>query len=87
MNKPRNVRNFWIETVVDGLARTFSSGPVAQDGGFTEVVSIRRNGEVCDVLKIKGIAYPDGTLEIHVVELDPEVTGNVKSRIKIESHR
>ena len=52
---PRNVRNFWIETDIDG-ANTMSGGPRSKDGGFSANIFIRSNGGVMKAVNISGHA-------------------------------
>lgn len=66
----RNVRNFWIETVVDGRKTTMASGPRSRDGGFTQRVLIRNKGGVAMAAHLNGRPYttPDGSdmLELEI---------------------
>jgi hypothetical protein len=81
---PRNVRNFWFEADVDGRDSVLAGGPVAKDGGFRCKILIRRNGEVDTAAIIRGIANPDGTLELMITGL---LKGETVARIKVESER
>jgi hypothetical protein len=52
---PRNVRNWWIETSVDGNAGLpKGTGPQAKDGGFTTTIYQRNRGQVTSALRITG---------------------------------
>ena len=64
---PKNVRNFWIETEVDGLARKMESGPQNKEGGFTTKVLVREDGSISDsYLMITGEATEEGDLFLTV---------------------
>ena len=82
---PQNVRNFWVDTQVDGRDSKLASGPVAKDGGFYTTIKIRRDGEVSEAVTINGIALPDGTLEIRVCGLTE--SGNVCGRFTVHGKR
>jgi hypothetical protein len=71
---PRNVRNFWIETTVDGRKSKIATGPRRKGGGFNIVVRVREKGQISnETLKIEGISdeemnglkitFPDGHQE------------------------
>lgn len=52
---PQNVRNFWIETTVDGQRTPpKGQGPQSKDGGFRTVVLMRDDGDVTRVLEMEG---------------------------------
>jgi hypothetical protein len=80
----QNVRNFWCEVEVDGRSSKLASGPVARDGGIECEISIRRDGQVDQALRVRGVAHPDGTLELVVTGYRD---GQVVERFKIESAR
>lgn len=61
---PRNVRNFWVETRVDGRG---NQGPSKADGGFSTTVYIRNAGDVQCALVLRGRALNDGTLILDVI--------------------
>jgi len=64
---PKSVRNFWVETEVDGLARTMASGPRNKKGGFTTKVLVREEGSISDsYLMIEGKADDEGNLLLTV---------------------
>jgi len=81
---PRNVRNFWASLDVDGRNSPLASGPVGAGGGFSGDILIRRNGEIDKAARIRGIAYPDGSLELILTTYK---NGEVLDRIKVESNR
>lgn len=80
----KNVRNFWVAVEVDGRNSKLASGPEAKDGGIDCEVSIRRDGQVDCALRIRGVAHPDGTLELVVTGYR---NNEVVERFKIESAR
>ena len=53
---PRNVRNFWIELIVDGKKTRIATGPVRKDGGFDLTVKMRNDGEIISALSVIGRA-------------------------------
>jgi hypothetical protein len=63
------VRNFWIETDVDGRKSTDGTGPNSGDGGFTTTLYIRDHGDVRKAVHITGQASRDGRM-ILTVEAD-----------------
>jgi len=81
---PRNVRNFWLSFTVDGRDSKLESGPTAQDGGFQGEILIRREGGIDTAVVLRGVAYPDGSLELVVTGRNGD---EVVGRIKIESKR
>lgn len=48
----RNVRNFWVNTHVDGYKKETSGGPRDKDGGLSSKYYIRNNGSVCHALDV-----------------------------------
>lgn len=79
---PRNVRNFFIHAVVDGLSRPIRSGPVSKEGGFTLTVYQRHEGEVVRALVLEGFASLNGQLRL--VAYEP---GSDESRVLFETTR
>lgn len=63
---PKHVRNFWIETRIDGRQTKDASGPAAKDGGFETTIKIRNKGSVEVALKVVGRVNGAGNL----LELD-----------------
>ena len=63
---PRNIRNFWIESTVDGVATKYASGPKAKDGGFELTIKQRVKGNIVTAYRISGIALQTGELSIQV---------------------
>jgi hypothetical protein len=68
-----NVRNFWIETRVDGN-KPVASGPRAKDGGFSLTIKMRDEGGITTPVRIDGFARPDGTLRL-VIDVDDDNAG------------
>lgn len=62
---PRNVRNFWIATQVDGRKTHDATGPRRKDGGFRTSIEMRYAGAVTHALTIEGVAL-DGELRLVV---------------------
>lgn len=60
------IRNFWIETNVDGRDTTDASGPKSKDGGFETTISVRHGGASIPAATIKGVALPNDVLEIRI---------------------
>jgi hypothetical protein len=56
------VRNFWIETKVDGRKTTLTGGPQAKGGGFEQTIYIRQNGGSLPAMRIVGETSADGWL-------------------------
>jgi len=61
---PRTVRNFWLETHVDGRSTTLATGPRGSDGGFYTIIKVRHKGHVRNVGTLHGTAALDGTLSV-----------------------
>ena len=64
---PRNTRNFWIKTKVDGRKTFDETGPRAWDGGFTTKITVRNVGRVAHALSIQGRCR-DGCLTLEVFD-------------------
>jgi hypothetical protein len=64
----QRVRNFWIETNVDGRASKDGTGPNSKDGGFTSQLFIRDHGSVRLAVEITGRPSRDGSRVILTVE-------------------
>jgi hypothetical protein len=62
-----SVRNFWIETQVDGHGGIPATGPKAADGGFTSKFWIRKGGEHAAVLRLEGMTTHNGDVELYVI--------------------
>jgi hypothetical protein len=72
---PRNVRNFWIETRVDG-AEPRAMGPKASGGGFTQDILMREKGEPsATVIQLRGRVTATGETELQIVEYTPGPDG------------
>ena len=67
---PRNVRNFWTSTQVDGRSSTLAGGPVDRLGGFSTTIYVRNEGCVELALTIDGYATTDGKLRLSVRDGD-----------------
>lgn len=63
---PRNVRNFWIELVVDGKKTKIATGPVSKTGGFELTIKARNEGEILPCYWVRGLASDSGDLKITV---------------------
>lgn len=62
---PRNVRNFWINAVIDGRRSPLVGGPRAKDGGFDLEIKQRHAGQVVPALTVLGQEI-DGELHLLV---------------------
>ena len=62
------VRNYWIETEIDGRKSTLRGGPASKTGGFSQKISIRRNGAISTAVQINGHVLPNGQLLITIEE-------------------
>ncbi len=58
----KKVRNFWSTAHVDDRMTAAEFGPSKPDGGFTQTIRIRHNGEELKALKIVGKKLVDGTI-------------------------
>ena len=77
---PRNVRNFWINLVVDGRESLIGTGPIGADGGFHMTINIRQDGEISkEYLALSGVANYDGELVL--------VASDGKARLVIKGRR
>ena len=61
-NKPRNVRNFWVQSEIDGRCTTLVGGPAAKDGGFHLNIRQRDEGNITHPLTIDGRVVDDELL-------------------------
>ncbi len=66
-HKPRNVRNFWISAVIDGLGSPVVGGPPQKDGGFELTIKQRHEGEIVPALTVEGREV-DGELQLWVYD-------------------
>jgi len=72
---PRCVRNFWIETKVDGRkTQSSGQGPRGAGDGFTTTIYQRDQGDVCHVVEIVGNVTTDGRLILYVAPVSSVVT-------------
>ena len=78
---PRNVRNFWIETEIDGASKSLEGGPKKKEGGFTTNVFMREKGGVKRVLEITGYIESGTSNNVLVIECVN------KERIEIKTQR
>ena len=51
---PKNVRNFWIELVVDGKKTKVATGPRSKSGGFSLTVKQRDLGGIRTAVEVVG---------------------------------
>lgn len=65
---PRNLRNFWVEVVCDGYAKSVGMGPRSKDGSMEIVLRVRSLGEAITATYIRCI--PSG--EHNVIYIDGE---------------
>lgn len=70
---PRNVRNFWIETSIEGR-ETIKAGPRAKDGQIGIVIYMRQDGVPVRALEIDGLVTSDGQIKLEVIPKTSEVT-------------
>lgn len=78
---PANVRNFWIEADIDGIASRVATGPRAKDGGFSLTVKQRDGGGIITALKVRGWIDSTG-----VIRLEAEGMGHERA-IVIKTQR
>lgn len=62
----RSVRNWWIETTVDGAKKTVAAGPKPKDGGFSLTIYQRNEGQSVTAVVISGHADGYGRLWLTV---------------------
>lgn len=60
------MRNFYIETYIDGRATPLKGGPHRKNGGFTTLVKMLVDSEPCEVMRINGLIDSEGKLKIFV---------------------
>lgn len=65
-----NVRNFWIQGIVDGRESTVCGGPRRKDGGMSVNIYQRDNKQITTALEINGVADDDGNLTLTVKDKD-----------------
>lgn len=58
---PRNVRNFWIEGIIEGRESPLTGGPRSKNGNFYLDIFIRDKGRVNHALYISGSVSCDGS--------------------------
>lgn len=77
---PRNVRNFWIETQVDGRKTDIGTGPRSKDGGIYVSVGMRDKGDVeSRKVELEGFATTEGKILLII-----KVNGIEISRVETE---
>jgi hypothetical protein len=72
------MRNWWIEATIDGRKTKLAGGPQAKNGGFTLTVQQRSKGKSVEVMGVRGVIEPDGTL--HLIQSGPESGGDYRSQ-------
>ncbi|KKM88320.1 hypothetical protein LCGC14_1259900 [marine sediment metagenome] len=60
------VRNFWIDTRIDGRKTDLSSGPRSRDGGFLQTIYMRDRGSILAAVSIRAYTHSDGTLTVEI---------------------
>lgn len=60
------VRNFWIETEVDGYKNPIGGGPKNKEGGFKTTITQRDKGSIERGIDIIGFADSEGNLVLTV---------------------
>jgi len=74
---PRNVRNFWIRTRVDGRETVDATGPVSKDGGFETAILWRDGGTPAPCLSVQGFTTEEPgsgiVLKVQVVSARGEI--------------
>ena len=80
MNRPRFIRNFWIEAKVNGYSKEFKFGPKTKEGGFELVIKQRDNNDIVVSALIRGFVDDKGNICLLVEGRNEEV-------IKIETKR
>ena len=68
------IRNFWMETNVDGRESVVSGGPRSKDGGMTAVFHIRNKGGSQKALVVNCFANDDGALKINIFDAQKRET-------------
>ena len=66
---PRVVRNFWVESDIDGYKNILSGGGKAKNSGMTVMILHRENGEISNS-NIKVVCESDGITNKIVVYAD-----------------
>lgn len=61
---PRNLRNFWIEIMVDGRKTMVKTGPRSKNGGFCINVMQRDRADIVTAARIEGSASGTGELTL-----------------------
>lgn len=67
----RNVRNFWLEIIIDGRSTRIKTGPAGWDGGFALAVYQRDMGNVRRVASVRGL-HTNGENILRVFDETPE---------------
>lgn len=69
----RNLKNFWIELLIDGRKTKISTGPRSKSGGFSMTIFMRDRGKSVKGLVITGRASTGGSLvELHTTQWGPD---------------
>ena len=67
---PRNVRNSWVDLVVDGREATIGTGPRSKDGRMTAQFYVRDDGCVERSVRVSTHVDHDGSLRLSVFDPD-----------------
>ena len=62
----RNCRNFFTTIAVDGKKTDIATGPRQKNGGFSQAVYVRHNGDSVLAYTIEGIANENGGLTVEI---------------------
>jgi hypothetical protein len=64
----KNLRNFWISTIIDGRKTKLEGGPKSKDGGLRTDIIMRENGKSKTALTITCTPLHDDLLQIAVYD-------------------
>lgn len=62
---PRNIRNWWITTEIDGRS-TMAGGPRSKDGGFNLHIKQRSDGGIVEAVRVSGWIGASGDLILDI---------------------
>ena len=72
-----SMRNFWLDSDIDGRQTSLSGGPRASDGGMNVTVRQRENGKSVVACKVKCYKRNDGLLVTSVRDKNDNVITEV----------
>lgn len=85
--RPRIVRNFWLEALIDGRRSRLVGGPRAKDGGMSLTLYQRSGGSVVTAVEICCRYTMDGLLVMEVASVATDDRLSTKKSLRVETIR